>query len=63
MKGRVRALMECVRNALEGRSRQGLLTTIQEAERTGRMVVNADKISFFWNAKKIVESSHHYLAW
>ncbi len=30
--------------------------TIQEAERTGRMVVNADKISFFWNAKKIVES-------
>ncbi len=55
--GRVRALMEMRQERARRQEQAGVAhLTIQEAERTGRMVVNAEKISFFWNDKKIVQS-------
>lgn len=55
--GRVRALMEMRQERARRQEQEGVAhLTIQEAERTGRMVVNAEKISFSWNDKKIVQS-------
>lgn len=55
--GRVRALMEMRQERARRQEQAGVAhLTIQEAERTGRIVVNAEKIGFAWNDKTIVES-------
>ena len=55
--GRVRALMEMRKERARRQEQAGVARlTIQEAERSGRMVVDAEKISFAWNDKKIVEA-------
>lgn len=55
--GRVRALLEMRQERARRQEQAGVARlTIQEAERSGRMVVDAEKISFAWNDKKIVEA-------
>jgi ATP-binding cassette subfamily F protein uup len=55
--GRVRALMEMRQERARRQEQAGVAhLTIQEAERTGRIVVNAEKICFSWNDRKILES-------
>jgi ATP-binding cassette subfamily F protein uup len=55
--GRVRALMEMRLERARRQEQAGVAhLTIQEAERTGRIVVNAEKICFSWNDRKILES-------
>jgi ATP-binding cassette subfamily F protein uup len=55
--GRVRALMEMRKERARRQEQAGVARlTIQEAERSGRMVVDAEKIGFAWNDKKIVEA-------
>ena len=55
--GRVRALMEMRKERAHRQEQAGVARlTIQEAERSGRMVVDAEKIGFAWNDKKIVEA-------
>jgi ATP-binding cassette subfamily F protein uup len=55
--GRVRVLMEMRQERARRQEQAGVARlTIQEAERSGRMVVDAEKIGFAWNEKKIVEA-------
>jgi ATP-binding cassette subfamily F protein uup len=55
--GRVRALMEMRQERARRQEQAGVARLmIQEAERSGRMVVDAEKIGFAWNDKKIVEA-------
>ena len=55
--GRVRALMQMRQERARRQEQAGVARlTIQEAERSGRMVVDAQKIGFAWNDKKIVEA-------
>jgi ATP-binding cassette subfamily F protein uup len=55
--GKVRALMEMRKERAHRQEQAGVARlTIQEAERSGRMVVDAEKIGFAWNDKKIVEA-------
>ena len=55
--GRVRALMEMRKERAHRQEQAGVARLmIQEAERSGRMVVDAEKIGFAWNDKKIVEA-------
>ena len=55
--GRVRALIEMRLERARRQEQAGVAhLTIQEAERTGRIVVNAERICFSWNDKKIAES-------
>ena len=55
--GRVRALMEMRQERAHRQEQAGVARLmIQEAERSGRMVVDAEKIGFAWNDKKIVEA-------
>jgi ABC transport system ATP-binding/permease protein len=55
--GRVRALM-AMREERAGRQEQAGVArlVIQEAQRSGRMVVDAEKIGFAWDDKQIVEA-------
>jgi len=55
--GRVRVLMEMRQERARRQEQAGVARlTIQEAERSGRMVADAEKIGFAWNDKKIVEA-------
>jgi len=55
--GRVRVLMEMRQERARRQEQAGVARlAIQEAERSGRMVVDAEKIGFAWNDKKIVEA-------
>jgi ATP-binding cassette subfamily F protein uup len=55
--GRVRALMALREERAERREREGNARfTISEAQRTGRLVANAEKISFAYGDKKIIAS-------
>ena len=55
--GRVRALMEMRQERARRQEQAGVARLmILEAERSGRMVVDAEKIGFAWNDKKIVEA-------
>ena len=55
--GRVRVLMEMRQERARRQEQAGVARlTIQEADRSGRMVVDAEKIGFAWNDKKIVEA-------
>jgi len=55
--GRVRALFEMRQERARRQEQTGVARlAIQEAERSGRMVVNAEKIGFAWKEKKIVEA-------
>ena len=55
--GRVRALMEMRQERARRQEQSGVARLmIQEAERSGRMVIDAEKIGFAWNDKKIVEA-------
>ncbi len=54
--GRVRALVEMRRERARRQEQAGVSRlVIQEAERSGRMVVNAEGVCFAWGDKKIVE--------
>lgn len=53
--GRVRALKELRRIRGERRDKQGVaVMQIQEAERTGQLVINAENVSFGYNEKTVV---------
>ncbi len=55
--GRVRALMAMREQRARRQEQAGVASlVIQEAQRSGRMVVDAEKIGFAWNDKKIVEA-------
>ena len=55
--GRVRALMKMREERAHRQEQAGVARlVIQEAQRSGRMVVDAEKIGFAWNDKKIVEA-------
>jgi ATP-binding cassette subfamily F protein uup len=55
--GRVRALLEMREERAHRQEQAGVARLlIQEAQRSGRMVVDAEKIGFAWNDKKIVEA-------
>lgn len=55
--GRVRALAQMRQERARRQAHAGLSRlVIQEAERSGRMVVDAETITFSWNDKKIVEA-------
>ena len=55
--GRVRALMTMREERAHRQEQAGVARlVIQEAQRSGRMVVDAEKIGFAWNDKKIVEA-------
>jgi ATP-binding cassette subfamily F protein uup len=55
--GRVRALIEMRRERAQRRDREGnARLLIQEAQRSGRLVVDADRISFAYDDKMIFES-------
>jgi ATP-binding cassette subfamily F protein uup len=55
--GRVRALVQMRQERVRRQEHAGLSRlVIQEAERGGRMVVDAETISFSWDDKKIVEA-------
>ena len=55
--GRVRALMAMREERAHRQEQAGVARlVIQEAQRSGRMVVDAEKISFAWNDKKIVDA-------
>ena len=62
--GRVRALMAMREERAHRQEQVGVARlVIQEAQRSGRMVVDAEKISFAWNDKKIMDSLlYHYYA-
>jgi len=54
--GRVRALMAMRRVRAQRQEQAGIARlTIQEARRTGRIVIDADKISFSWDDHRIAE--------
>jgi ABC transport system ATP-binding/permease protein len=55
--GRVRALLEMRRERAKRQEQEDVSRlVIQEAERSGRIVVDAKKVSFAWDAGKIVDS-------
>jgi ATP-binding cassette subfamily F protein uup len=55
--GRVRALAQMRQERARRQAHAGLSRlVIQEAERSGRMAVDAETITFSWNDKKIVEA-------
>ncbi|PKN18597.1 MAG: ABC transporter ATP-binding protein [Deltaproteobacteria bacterium HGW-Deltaproteobacteria-6] len=55
--GRVRALMVLREERARRREREGSVKlAIQEAERSGKLVVEADKISFAYDNRKIIDS-------
>jgi ABC transport system ATP-binding/permease protein len=55
--GRVRALMSMREERAHRQEQAGVAhLVIQEAQRSGRMVIDAEKIGFAWNDKKIVEA-------
>ncbi len=55
--GRVRALMEMRRERARRQEQAGVARlSIQEAQRSGRMVVDAETIGFAWNGNKIIEA-------
>ena len=55
--GRVRALMTMREERAHRQEQVGVARlVIQEAQRSGRMVVDAEKISFAWNDKKIMDT-------
>jgi ATP-binding cassette subfamily F protein uup len=55
--GRVRALMTMREERAHRQEQVGVASlVIQEAQRSGRMVVDAEKISFAWNDKKIMDT-------
>ena len=55
--GRVRALQQLRQERARRREQAGVARiTIQEAKRSGRLVVNAEKISFAFGEKKIIEN-------
>ena len=55
--GRVHALMAMREERAHRQEQAGVARlVIQEAQRSGRMVVDAEKIDFAWNDKKIVEA-------
>jgi ATP-binding cassette subfamily F protein uup len=55
--GRVRALQQLRQERANRREQAGLARiTIQEAQRSGKLVVNAEKISFTFGEKKIIEN-------
>ena len=55
--GRVRALQQLRQDRARRREQAGVArVTIQEARRSGRLVVNAEKISFAFGKKKIIEN-------
>jgi len=55
--GRVRALLEMRQERARRQEQAGIARlAIQEAERSGRMVVDVEKIGFSWNDKRIVEA-------
>ena len=55
--GRVRALQQLRQERVRRREQAGVARiTIQEAQRSGKLVVNAEKISFNFGEKKIIEN-------
>ncbi len=55
--GRVRALLQLRQERVRRREQTGVARIkIQEAERSGKLVVNAEKISFAFGEKKIIEN-------
>ena len=55
--GRVRALQQLRQERAQRREQTGIARiTIQEAQRSGKLVVNAEKISFAFGKKKIIEN-------
>ncbi len=55
--GRVRALQQLRSERAQRREQTGIARiTIQEAQRSGKLVVNAEKISFAFGKKKIIEN-------
>jgi ABC transport system ATP-binding/permease protein len=55
--GRVRALMTMREERAHRQEQVGVASlVIQEAQRSGRMVVDAEKISFAWNDKRIMDT-------
>jgi ATP-binding cassette subfamily F protein uup len=55
--GRVQALMKMREERADRQEQAGVAhLVIQEAQRSGRIVVDAEKIGFAWNDKKIVEA-------